>query len=1009
MKRVLTALIILLVATFVANAQTELNSTGTGSAYAISYPAAFSYSSGITITFKAHTVNLGAATLNINGLGAKTIFKNVSTNLAVGDILANQFVTVIYDGTNFQLTSTLPSGASGWSLGGNTGTNPATDFIGTTDVTTLVFKVNNTQSGLISISNTGFGYETISPAATGGNNSAFGYYALPFNTSGASNSAFGSAALNSNADGSMNSAFGVAALQTNTSGADNSAFGAWALSSNKAGQNSAFGSGALQNNSTGDYNTAIGYSAMQNNNTESYNVALGTWALRGNLTNGQNTAIGHSALQDNTGGYNTAMGYISLLANTTGTQNTAIGSLAGLANTTGSNNTFLGYYANAGSAALDNATAIGANAVVTTSNSIQLGNTSVNQVNVGVGNTAKLITGALQITGGTLAAGKILTSDAAGNATWQTPGGGTNWQLNGNAVTTHTSIGTTSAYDLPFITNGAERMRLMSTGGLAIGANNTYGSILNVTGNEVVFENNPTGIYYTSASTIGSGYAQQVYDASSGATGAPTMKYIFSPRNNPNTGTSPFGEISFGKIANQNYGYIAFSTRNAANSYAERIRIDAEGNMGIGLGVDPITSKLHVYDNSTTRGGAWQAQKVYGFGTSSTTNGIGLEAKAGVYDGGGTGGTFTGVKGIAEWGTTNYGVYGVGSTATSVSHGVYGEAITTGNPTNIGVYGIATNGTNNWAGYFDGRAYFAGNVGVGINNPTAKLHIGGTSGVDGIRFPDGTLQTTAAVAGSWTKTGSTISPTVTSDNVEIASTSNYPLIVGSSSSESIFDFKNTSAGGKSWWFVTGGAGGALSGGKFGIFDPSASTTRLAIDAAGNVGINTTAPSEKLDVVGNIEIPAANDYKYATAKNLLYSIPASEFMPTNTFYTKVSEATHYEVYCSNGTYPNLVEFSAPIHVPDGAQLNTILVSVYDLDATYVVSGDLIVYDANTDAIANYPMGNSGATPGNTSISVNAGVAVDNLNKNYFLRIYLRQATANLRIRGARVSYSVTKAD
>lgn len=37
----------------------------------------------------------------------------------------------------------------------------------------------------------------------------------------------------------------------------------------------------------------------------------------------------------------------------------------------------------------------------------------------------------------------------------------------------------------------------------------------------------------------------------------------------------------------------------------------------------------------------------------------------------------------------------------------------------------------------------SGNVGIGAT-PTAKLHVGGTPGVDGIKFPDGTLQTTAA-------------------------------------------------------------------------------------------------------------------------------------------------------------------------------------------------------------------------------------------------------------------------
>lgn len=40
----------------------------------------------------------------------------------------------------------------------------------------------------------------------------------------------------------------------------------------------------------------------------------------------------------------------------------------------------------------------------------------------------------------------------------------------------------------------------------------------------------------------------------------------------------------------------------------------------------------------------------------------------------------------------------------------------------------------------------SGGVGINTNEPTAALHIGGTPGVDGIRFPDGSLQTTAAAA-----------------------------------------------------------------------------------------------------------------------------------------------------------------------------------------------------------------------------------------------------------------------
>jgi len=80
-------------------------------------------------------------------------------------------------------------------------------------------------------------------------------------------------------------------------------------------------------------------------------------------------------------------------ANTSGGSNSFFGRNAGLSNTTGSSNTFLGNSADAGSGNLTNATAIGARAQVTQSNSLVLG--SINGVNgatadtkVGIGTTA---------------------------------------------------------------------------------------------------------------------------------------------------------------------------------------------------------------------------------------------------------------------------------------------------------------------------------------------------------------------------------------------------------------------------------------------------------------------------------------------------------------------------------------------------------------------------------------------------------------------------------------------
>lgn len=81
---------------------------GSTDSYAITVSGVSTYVTGQTFKFKANTANTGACTLNVSALGAKTIKKDVTTDLATGDILANQIITVIYDGTNMQLIATPP-------------------------------------------------------------------------------------------------------------------------------------------------------------------------------------------------------------------------------------------------------------------------------------------------------------------------------------------------------------------------------------------------------------------------------------------------------------------------------------------------------------------------------------------------------------------------------------------------------------------------------------------------------------------------------------------------------------------------------------------------------------------------------------------------------------------------------------------------------------------------------------------------------------------------------------
>lgn len=82
-----------------------VDSVGTD-AYAITpSPAITAYATGQVFYFKAGTANTGPATLNVSGVGAIAIVKDVSTALVTGDILVNQIVEVLYNGTNMQMLS----------------------------------------------------------------------------------------------------------------------------------------------------------------------------------------------------------------------------------------------------------------------------------------------------------------------------------------------------------------------------------------------------------------------------------------------------------------------------------------------------------------------------------------------------------------------------------------------------------------------------------------------------------------------------------------------------------------------------------------------------------------------------------------------------------------------------------------------------------------------------------------------------------------------------------------
>ncbi|MCS3870400.1 hypothetical protein J3D55_003316 [Chryseobacterium ginsenosidimutans] len=305
----------------------------------------------------------------------------VTEPLAVADTSSKTInVTSIgyfyFDGNIWQKLRTGNEG-SDWSVLGNNGTSADTNFVGTTDAVDFVVKTDNTERERI--------YKAadatnIIKKITGGDLNLNGI------TVGRGAGNFDS-----------NTVVGSHALEANTLSTHNTTVGAYSLNKTTSGEN----------------NVAVGHSSMTSNTTGGGNVALGTSSLDFNTTGKFNVAIGKNALSNSlnmTGTHNIAIGFTAAGGLQDGTTNNiAIGSRQQLANATESNQLNIG------------------GAIFGTG---LTGNTFNPAGNIGIGTTNPATrlevyngttNGAIKIVDGTQGEGKVLTSDANGLGTWQSP------------------------------------------------------------------------------------------------------------------------------------------------------------------------------------------------------------------------------------------------------------------------------------------------------------------------------------------------------------------------------------------------------------------------------------------------------------------------------------------------------------------------------------------------------------------------------------------------------------
>ncbi len=222
----------------------------------------------------------------------------------------------------------------------------------------------------------------------------------PVNNTGQKNTFIGKNAGYNTTTGNYNNFIGDNAGFSNSTGGTNNFIGYMAGYKNNGNQNTFNGYKAGYENTTGYDNTFLGYYAGIYNSTGHFNIFIGSYAgqgVHGNTTGSSNTFLGYAAgNQNTTGSENTFTGYQSGFNTTTGTGNTFFGISSGSNNTVEDSNTLIGYSANIDNAApgsVQNATAIGSRAYVSTANSLVLGsiagvNSAASSVNVGIGTSA---------------------------------------------------------------------------------------------------------------------------------------------------------------------------------------------------------------------------------------------------------------------------------------------------------------------------------------------------------------------------------------------------------------------------------------------------------------------------------------------------------------------------------------------------------------------------------------------------------------------------------------------
>ncbi|MDH7462943.1 tail fiber domain-containing protein [Chitinophagaceae bacterium 26-R-25] len=557
------------------------------------------------------------------------------------------------------------STVSGWQLKGNTGTNIATDFVGTADNVDLAFRTNNFERLRISnLGNVGIG--VTAPAQKLDVNGAIKF----------------SGPLMPNNDPGIAGYFLVSAGGAAPPVWFNAAGYAWLIDGNTVATDKKFGTISnnnlpfITNNIERMRITNAGFVGIGTTTpTNTLHVSAASNPLA--LTGVQNGVITDSLLSiDPTTGVVRRLSVARFQGWSYGGD--AVAAITNLGTTTNFDLPFI-----------TNSTE---RMRIANSGKITMGTTSIaNTVSISSSSNPLTLTG---VQNGVISDSLLSIDPTTGVVRRLSVSRFSGWSYNGDAVTANTTLGTTSNFDLPFIANNTEWMRLTKTGNFGIGTPAAGNKLTVVATNPLALYGVQVGTTTSSDSvlTITSGIVKKV-PMSSFSTSSSDWKLTGNSGTSAGTnfvGTTDDVSLMF-KINGNEAGYIG----NSANGFTVELGSNASvakwgGTYAVAVGANSTASntgatslggKATSAGNATAVGyNANANQEAVAIGANATTNGN--ESVA-----------------IGTSSATNFQSVSVGKLATSAQSGVaigYNASTTAMNTVAIG-YSSATGGQNSSA------------------------------------------------------------------------------------------------------------------------------------------------------------------------------------------------------------------------------------------------------------------------------------------------------------------------